>query len=265
MVFLSILTALSFVADIAAGPDGTLLGQGLIATVLGFLGWFVPSRNMLPVPALDDMGHAAMAESVSIGQRLDGCPGLVQGNDLGNLDARKFVLTVLLTLQKAGVQASRVPVTSGHSLGVQHGSASLTPRRHSVPLSIIHIVLRGSTCEVRWVAASTVSANNVPDNRSSIEHASINDECNAVGGVSSAVYEKLPVPTAGWFIPRPAFMLAFDCYPFLKTGLVFFLNLWDRIRSHSANVRSCVVSVFRVLNTLGERAHNSQFARYGNP
>lgn len=41
--FLSALAALSFVADIAAGSEGTLLGQGLIATVLGFLGWFVKS------------------------------------------------------------------------------------------------------------------------------------------------------------------------------------------------------------------------------
>lgn len=43
MVFLSTLTALSLIADIAAGPDGALLGQGLTATVLGFLGWFVKS------------------------------------------------------------------------------------------------------------------------------------------------------------------------------------------------------------------------------
>lgn len=43
MAFLSLLSALSFFAEIAAGPDGTLLGQGLIATVLGFLGWFVKS------------------------------------------------------------------------------------------------------------------------------------------------------------------------------------------------------------------------------
>lgn len=43
LAFLSLLSALSFVAEIAAGPEGTLLGQGLIATVLGFLGWFVKS------------------------------------------------------------------------------------------------------------------------------------------------------------------------------------------------------------------------------
>lgn len=41
--FLSFLAAMSIIADIAAGADGTLLGQGLIATVLGFLGWFVKS------------------------------------------------------------------------------------------------------------------------------------------------------------------------------------------------------------------------------
>lgn len=41
--FLSLLAAMSLLADIAAGADGTLLGQGLIATVLGFLGWFVKS------------------------------------------------------------------------------------------------------------------------------------------------------------------------------------------------------------------------------
>lgn len=43
VAFLSLLAGLSFVADLAAGPEGTLLGQGLIATVLGFLGWFVKS------------------------------------------------------------------------------------------------------------------------------------------------------------------------------------------------------------------------------
>lgn len=43
MVVLSFLAALSIIADIAAGADGTLVGQGLIATVLGFLGWFVKS------------------------------------------------------------------------------------------------------------------------------------------------------------------------------------------------------------------------------
>lgn len=43
VALLSVLSALSLVADMAAGPEGTLLGQGLIATVLGFLGWFVKS------------------------------------------------------------------------------------------------------------------------------------------------------------------------------------------------------------------------------